>query len=239
MPICLPRKRARPSSSSFCKSCPATTTAPASGRSSPVIAISKVDLPEPDGPSRATASPRPILRSICRRIWTRAAPRPSDKLTPESEMALVMEGSSEMSFMMPAAVRPSYGWRHALVQIAVAAACSLTLAAATATAKADSAPPIKIVALGDSLTAGYGLPDSDGFVPRLQAALTAKGIAATVQNAGVSGDTAADGLARLDWSVPEGTDAVILELGANDMLRGFKPEVTRDALDTILRRLTE
>jgi acyl-CoA thioesterase-1 len=76
-------------------------------------------------------------------------------------------------------------------------------------------------------------------VPRLQAVLTAKGIAATVQNAGVSGDTAADGLARLDWSVPEGTDAVILELGANDMLRGFKPEVTRDALDAILRRLTE
>ena len=58
------------------------------------------------------------------------------------------------------------------------------------------------------------------------------------QNAGVSGDTAADGLTRLDWSVPEGTEAVILELGANDMLRGFKPEVTRDALDTILRRLT-
>jgi acyl-CoA thioesterase-1 len=104
---------------------------------------------------------------------------------------------------------------------------------------AAATPPIKIVALGDSLTAGYGLPDSDGFVPRLQAALTAKGIAATIQNAGVSGDTAADGLARLDWSVAEGTDAVILELGANDMLRGFKPDVTRDALDTILHRLTE
>jgi acyl-CoA thioesterase-1 len=106
-------------------------------------------------------------------------------------------------------------------------------------ARADAAPPTKIVALGDSLTAGYGLSDSDGFVPRLQAALTAKGIAAVIQNAGVSGDTAADGLARLDWSVPDGTDAVILELGANDMLRGFKPEVTRDALNGILRRLTE
>jgi acyl-CoA thioesterase-1 len=106
-------------------------------------------------------------------------------------------------------------------------------------ARADAAPPIRIVALGDSLTAGYGLSDSDGFVPRLQAALTAKGIAAVIQNAGVSGDTAADGLARLDWSVPDGTDAVILELGANDMLRGFKPEVTREALNGILRRLTE
>ena len=78
------------------------------------------------------------------------------------------------------------------------------------------------MALGDSLTAGLGLPEKDGFVPRLQAALTAKGIAAAIVNAGVSGDTAAGGLARLDWSVPDGTDAVILELGANDMLRGIQ-----------------
>ncbi len=97
--------------------------------------------------------------------------------------------------------------------------------------------PIQIVALGDSLTAGYGLPDSAGFVPRLQAAVAAKGIAATVANAGVSGDTASGGLARLDWSVPDGTQAVIVELGANDMLRGIKPDVTRAALDKILQRL--
>jgi acyl-CoA thioesterase I len=102
-----------------------------------------------------------------------------------------------------------------------------------------AAAPVKIVALGDSLTAGYGLPDKDGFAPRLQAALAAKGIAAEIENAGVSGDTATDGLVRLDWSVPQGTNAVILELGANDMLRGIKPQVTRDALDAILRRLTE
>ncbi len=102
-----------------------------------------------------------------------------------------------------------------------------------------AAAPVKIVALGDSLTAGYGLPTPDGFVSRLQGALTAKGIAADVANGGVSGDTAADGLARLDWSVPPGTDAVILELGANDMLRGLKPEATRATLDTILRRLSE
>ena len=74
-----------------------------------------------------------------------------------------------------------------------------------------AAKPVKIVALGDSLTAGLGLPLSEGFVPRLQAALAGKGLAAEVINAGVSGDTASDGLARLDWSVPEGTDAVILE----------------------------
>ena len=103
---------------------------------------------------------------------------------------------------------------------------------------ARGATPIHIVALGDSLTAGYGLADKDGFVPRLQAALAKNGTAADVANAGVSGDTASDGLARLDWSVPQGTDAVIVELGANDMLRGIKPEVTRAALDAILRRLT-
>ena len=99
--------------------------------------------------------------------------------------------------------------------------------------------PVKIVALGDSLTAGLGLPQQDGFVPRLQAALADKVIAVEIANAGVSGDTAADGLGRLDWSVPPGTDAVIVELGANDMLRGIKPHVTREALDKILRRLTE
>ncbi len=109
----------------------------------------------------------------------------------------------------------------------------------TAIPAAIAETPVKIVALGDSLTAGLGLPEKDGFVPRLQAALNAKGIAAAIVNAGVSGDTSAGGLARLDWSVPDGTDAVILELGANDMLRGFKPSVTHDALDKILQRLKD
>ncbi len=103
---------------------------------------------------------------------------------------------------------------------------------------ARAAAPLHIVALGDSLTAGYGLAEKDGFVPRLQAALAKNGIAVDIANAGVSGDTASDGLARLDWSVPQGVDAVIVELGANDMLRGIKPEVTRAALNSILQRLT-
>jgi acyl-CoA thioesterase I len=107
---------------------------------------------------------------------------------------------------------------------------------ATATARAET--PVKIVALGDSLTAGLGLPANEGFVPRLQAALAAKGVAVAIANAGVSGDTASGALARLDWSVPDGTDAVIVEIGANDMLRGIRPQVTRAALDTILQRLT-
>ena len=107
-----------------------------------------------------------------------------------------------------------------------------------AIAAAHAESPVKIVALGDSLTAGLGLAPSEGFVPRLEAALAAKRIAAEIANAGVSGDTASGALARVDWSVPEGTEAVIVEIGANDMLRGIKPQVTRDALDTILQRLT-
>ncbi len=100
-------------------------------------------------------------------------------------------------------------------------------------------PPIRIVALGDSLTAGFGLPAQSTFPTRLEAALKAKGIAVAIENAGVSGDTASGGLARLDWSVPEGTDAIILELGANDALRGLDPKLTRTALETIVKRLKE
>jgi acyl-CoA thioesterase I len=123
-----------------------------------------------------------------------------------------------------------------------AAVCSLALLVGVVIAPAlaeTAAKPVKIVALGDSLTAGLGLPLREGFVPQLGAALAAKGVAAELINAGVSGDTASDALARLDWSVPEGTDAVILEVGANDMLRGIKPQVTRAAIATILQRLAE
>jgi acyl-CoA thioesterase I len=98
---------------------------------------------------------------------------------------------------------------------------------------------VHIVALGDSLTAGYGLPAADAFPSKLQRALVAKGFAVEIANAGVSGDTASGGLARLDWSVPDGTEAVILELGANDALRAINPAVTRKALDGILNRLHE
>lgn len=93
--------------------------------------------------------------------------------------------------------------------------------------------------LGDSLSAGFGLPLDAAFPARLAAALKAKGIAATIANAGVSGDTASGGLNRLDWSVPEGTDAVILELGANDALRGLDPDLTKTALNTILGKLKD
>lgn len=99
--------------------------------------------------------------------------------------------------------------------------------------------PVKIVVLGDSLSAGYGLPVDAAFPAKLTQALKGKGIAVEVTNAGVSGDTASGGFGRLDWSVPEGTDAVILELGANDALRGIDPEVTKAALEGILTKLRD
>jgi acyl-CoA thioesterase-1 len=97
--------------------------------------------------------------------------------------------------------------------------------------------PVKLVAFGDSLTAGYGLSANQAFPVRLEKVLKDRGIAVEIANAGVSGDTATDGLARLDWSVPDGTDGVILELGANDMLRGLDPKLTRTALDKAIGRL--
>ena len=99
------------------------------------------------------------------------------------------------------------------------------------------ATPVVLVALGDSLTAGYGLGPGEGFVPQLQAALSARGHNVHVRNGGVSGDTSTGGLARLDWAVGPDTQAVILELGANDMLRGIAPDVTRANLTAIIKRL--
>jgi acyl-CoA thioesterase-1 len=106
-----------------------------------------------------------------------------------------------------------------------------------ARAAADPPRPVRIVAFGDSLTAGFGLAASDAFPVRLEAALKARGHAVEVVNAGVSGDTTAGGLARLDWAVPDGTDAVVLELGANDALQGRDPAQARANLDAIVGRL--
>lgn len=92
------------------------------------------------------------------------------------------------------------------------------------------------MAFGDSLTAGYGLPPEDGFVPQLQRWLTARGAEVTVQNAGVSGDTTAGGLARIDWTLSAPADAMILTLGGNDLLRGLPPEEAEANLDAILVR---
>ncbi|WP_291153017.1 arylesterase [Hyphomicrobium sp.] len=115
----------------------------------------------------------------------------------------------------------------------------VALSAQAAALDSSDAAPIRIVAFGDSLTAGYRLKPSEAFPVQLAAALKAKGYNVDVANAGVSGDTTAAGLARLDWSVPDGTEAVILELGANDALRGIAPNVTRTNLDAIVKKLRE
>lgn len=106
-----------------------------------------------------------------------------------------------------------------------------------ASAPAAVAAPLKIVAFGDSLSAGYQLPAAAAFPAALEKRLRADGFAVEVANAGVSGDTSGGGLARLDWSVPDGTDLVILELGANDMLRGAPPAEAAKNLAGIVERL--
>jgi acyl-CoA thioesterase I len=131
---------------------------------------------------------------------------------------------------------PSYGLSgmafKRFVLSAVLALSVMVLAIGSA-----GAEPRKIVGLGDSLMAGYGLDAGQSFPERLQAALGRSGHDVVIANAGVSGDTTSGGLARLDWSVAEGTEIVILELGANDMLRGIGPDITRKNLAAAIERL--
>ena len=108
-----------------------------------------------------------------------------------------------------------------------------------ATAKTQAADEVTVVAFGDSLTAGYGLDPRDVFPVRLEHALREKGIAARVINAGVSGDTTAGGLARLDWSLSSKPAVMILQLGGNDALRGVEPTTTRINLDAIIGRIID
>jgi acyl-CoA thioesterase I len=142
--------------------------------------------------------------------------------------------------MGPHSLRPrSYGRNPARVQRFAVWPLLALLCMFVPASGATADRPIKIVVLGDSLSAGLGLPVEDAFPARLAEVLKGKGVAATIANAGVSGDTASGGLGRLDWSVPDGTDAVIVELGANDALRGLDPSLTKAALDTILRKLAD
>jgi acyl-CoA thioesterase I len=115
-------------------------------------------------------------------------------------------------------------------------AAGLMLLPAMHTDAAETRVPV-IVAFGDSLTAGLGLPESEAFPAQLERALRARGQEATVVNAGVSGDTAAAGLARLDWAMPDKASAVIIELGANDALQGLDPARTKAVLETIIAKV--
>jgi len=130
---------------------------------------------------------------------------------------------------------------HSLAQVVVLLATvnAGVSAAGVPTARAEPAKTIRIVAFGDSLTAGYGLKPRHGFPLQLQKALKARGHDVVVVNAGVSGDTTAAGLERIAWAVPDGTDAVILEFGGNDALRGIDPKETRANLEKIIDSLKE
>lgn len=119
----------------------------------------------------------------------------------------------------------AYGAARSLRNLALITICS---------ALPVFAEPLQLVALGDSLTQGYGLPVEDGLVPQLQGWLVAAGANVVVQNAGVSGDTTAGGRSRLDWSLAGGADALIVALGGNDLLRGLPPSETRANIDAIL-----
>jgi acyl-CoA thioesterase-1 len=145
-------------------------------------------------------------------------------------------------FMMPSiprqTVRPKRKPKRVLSWLAVLVCAALCPSgSAQAQTALDPAVPVKIIAFGDSLSAGYMLPEGDAFPAVLQKALSAEGKDVVVVNGGVSGDTSTGGLARLDWTLGDGADAVILELGANDMLRGIDPAVTKQALTSLLETL--
>jgi acyl-CoA thioesterase-1 len=128
------------------------------------------------------------------------------------------------------------GWLFNAVAKATALAALVLAAAGTPVLAGE---PVKILALGDSLTAGYGLPEADAFTTRLQKSLKDKGYDVQVINAGVSGDTTAGGRARLDWALGDQPQVAVVELGANDGLRGLDPGSTRENLDAILTALKE
>ncbi len=129
-----------------------------------------------------------------------------------------------------------YGRKHRLVNVAFLAGVLLAVVMGL---RAEAAGTVRLLVLGDSLTAGYGLPAEEAFPVRLEAALRKKGHDVEVINAGVSGDTTAGGLARLGWALADKPDAVIVELGANDGLRGFEPAATRANLDGIVGEIED
>src|SRR5581483_554744 len=168
-------------------------------------------LPEPDGPTMPSDCLAATLRSIPCRMLT--APASLDRVRRRPEMSIMFPSSIPN---WPNTARHNTVWRHA-------AALLLILAAALPLSR-PAAAETKILALGDSLTAGYGLKQGEGFADQLQTAFRKMGRPVTVINGGVSGDTSAGGLARIDWALGDQPQVVILELGANDMLRGVDPD---------------
>src|SRR5579859_7268975 len=223
IPIFSRRKRARRSSDRPAKSVPATFTRPELARSNPAITIRRLDLPDPDGPTTPKVSPARTDRSMSARILTWPAGPASVRETFSSKT----DGSTRDAVMKAFSMR----WR-------ALSAYGLLALIVNLTAPAASAAPIRILAFGDSLTAGYNLPPGQSFADQLETALKAKGYDVTVIQGGVSGDTSTGGKARLDWVLGGAqADHVIVELGANDALRGIDPAQTEANLDAILTAL--
>lgn len=177
-------------------------------------------MPDPEGPISARLSPAVTDKEMPRRIST----------GPALPFRLSRASITSRTLSMPSALAAffTYGPIRALRNGTIA----LLLAFALPGAPAEAAT---LAALGDSLTQGYGLAPEEGFVPQLQAWLRAQGADVTVENAGVSGDTSAGGLARLDWTLAPEVQGLIVTLGANDMLRGLDPAATRANLEAILQ----
>ena len=179
-------------------------------------------MPDPEGPTKPTVSPL----FTCNEMPLRMSMGPALPARVNRASVRDRTGSGMGGFLNLARQRV-YG--------AIAVACNVTIALIFLVGVA-AADPVRVVALGDSLTAGYGLANpEDGLVPQLQALLRAGGAEVVVENAGVSGDTTAGGLARLDWALGGGADALIVTLGGNDMLRGLPPAQARANLEAILQ----
>lgn len=178
------------------------------------------DLPDPEGPVSPSVSPRGTLRLIPFRISTGPAFPSRDRCT----SSRVRTGSVMVALKLIRSF--GYGARTRARNLLAAGLLALTAGAAAA--------EVVIAALGDSLTQGYGLAQETGFVPQMERWLRANGAEVRLINAGVSGDTTAGGLARINWTLTDDVDALIVALGGNDVLRGIDPGVARDNLDGIL-----
>lgn len=211
---------------------------PSLGRSSPVITANRVDFPDPDGPVMAKVSDGATSKSTPRRMLTAPAALSKVRATPRIWTKGLGAGGIE-DIMQTIKVRGVSGLLAYRVLARTVNTALLILVVLMAAATAARAEPVTIVVLGDSLTAGYGLDADDAFPARLQVALAADGVDAVVINAGVSGDTSAGGLSRLVWSMGDAPDLAIIELGANDALRGLAPDATYENLSAILQWLDD
>src|SRR6056297_99209 len=202
------------------RSWPSAAICPELARSSPPISINSEDLPDPDGPTNPSVSPLWTSNEIPWSIWTSPALPCSDSVASLREIT-----GSVMGFSLIANDFFQYGVWSMRGKVA-----AVFLLVATPAMAED----VTVLAFGDSLTQGYGLPEAQGLVPQLDAWLAAKGVKVDLINAGVSGDTTAGGAARVDWSLSPEVDAMIVTLGGNDLLRGLDPSDARSNLRAIL-----